>query len=124
MHGNLPGAGNGASNPPARVGSGINSPAQMGSEADFSWFSSPCRALLGSDPGLALHVSIGVPERTAYRYASGERPVPGYIVRELLRSPQGWQWLAAFMDGSDAEWWRDLDRARRVGIAALNAARD
>lgn len=106
--------------PVARSGSEKTSAAQTGSD-DHRWFSDPAHVLLGSDPGLALHTLTGMPERTCYRYTSGERGIPGFALRQLLRGPQGAQWLAAIMDGADAEWWREHERARRVGAAALAA---
>jgi hypothetical protein len=74
--------------------------------------------LLGSDPGLALHILTGISESSGYRYASGARPVPGDIIRLLLRGPQGAQWLAAVMDGSDAPWWREHQREQKLVAAA------
>lgn len=104
----------------AQAGNGISSPAQTGSEPDSQWFARASRQLLGSDPGLNLSLLTGVPERTCYRYASGERPATEYIVAKLLRSEHGWQWLAALMDGSNAQWWSDMQRARRI-TAQLDA---
>lgn len=85
---------------------------------DNAWFSVPARVLLGSDPGLALHVLTGVSESSGYRYANGSRAVPGYIIRQLLRSPHGWQWLAAIMDGCKEPWWVETKYGRRA-VAAL-----
>jgi hypothetical protein len=83
-------------------------------ESDFcGCFKFAARQLLGSDPGLALHVLTGISESSGYRYASGERPAPGYVLWQLLRSDQGWQWLCGLMDGSDAEWFEELKRAKR-----------
>ena len=117
MHGIIPARGADAICASARLGSEKTSTAQMGSEPDNAWFSGPARILLGSDPGLGLHVLTGTPERTSYRYTSGERSVPGYIIRQLLRGPHGEQWLAALMDGCGAEWWLEIQRARRIAAA-------
>jgi hypothetical protein len=84
---------------------------------DEGWFVEIVRGLLPKEAGLALHISTGFEERTCYRYAAGERKPPGYFIRALLRTEEGWQWLAAIMDGSDAAWWRDLQRARRIADA-------
>ena len=104
-------------NASVRLGSEKSVTAQTGSEADNAWFSGPARAMLGSDPGLGLHILTGIPERTAYRYASGERAPPAYLIRELLRGPHGEQWLSAIMDGSNVQWWRDMQRAERIAAA-------
>lgn len=85
--------------------------------ASDEWFADICRVLLPKDAGLALHVTTGFEERTCYRYAAGDRKPPAYFLRALLRTDQGWQWLAAIMDGSDAEWWRELQRARKIAEA-------
>ena len=53
------------------------------------WFKNTCRDYLGSDPGLALHVETGVPERSCYRYASGERELPIYMLWKLFQTPNG-----------------------------------
>lgn len=103
-------------NPPVRPDSDGSFTVQSDSD-DSCWFKGAARALLGSDPGLALHVLTGCSESSGYRYASGTRDVPEYVVRQLLRSPQGWQWLCALMEGSTEQWWRDVHRARRLAEA-------
>lgn len=90
---------------------------QTVSEDDDRWFTDIVGALLPKDAGLALHVTTGFEERTCYRYAAGDRRPPAYFLRALLRSDQGWTWLAAVMDGTDAEWWLELQRARRIAEA-------
>lgn len=95
----------------ARSGIEKSITAQTDSDVD-PWFKNASRTLLGSDPGLALHITTGVPERTCYRYAGGERPPTAHIIRSLLQSESGWPWLCALMEGSSPEWWRDLQRAR------------
>jgi hypothetical protein len=89
--------------------------AQSGDAID-PWFRDAARQLLGTncDAGLVLQTLTGVPARTAHRYAKGQRPPTAHIVRELIRSEGGWQWLAALMDGAQPQWWRDMDRARRI----------
>lgn len=86
------------------------------------WFKRTARDLLGSDPGLALHVLTGISASSGYRYANGHREVPGNIVRLLLRGPQGRQWHAALMEGCDEPWWIEFQRHERMGAAA-DAAR-
>jgi hypothetical protein len=79
--------------------------------SDDGWFVEIVRTLAPKDAGFVLHVLTGFEERTCYRYAAGDRKPPGYFVRALLRSEQGSTWLAALMDGCEAQWWRDLSRA-------------
>jgi hypothetical protein len=105
-----------AINLPVRAESGKSIAVQTDSDNN-GWFSNPARVLLGSDPGLALHVLTGISESSGYRYASGERAVPGWVIRGLLHGPQGWQWLNAVMDGSTAVWWTELVERKRCADA-------
>ena len=78
-----------------------------------------CRVLLGKDAGFALYniVEQRFEERTCYRYAAGDRKPPAYFLRALLRSEQGATFLAAVMEGSDAQWWQD--HLRQVVVVRL-----
>lgn len=116
MHGSIPTASLAAIKAPVRSDSEKTIAVQMDSD-DNEWFVVPARDLLGSDPGLALHVLTGISESSGYRYANGSRAVPGNLVRWLLRSDHGRQWLNAIMDGSTVEWWRDYQRAERISFA-------
>jgi hypothetical protein len=88
------------------------------SDSDQSlFFARAAQGLLGKDAGLALHLATGFEERTCYRYASGERMPPAFMLRVLLRSPNGEQWLNAIMDSCDAPWWRAHQRAVRRSAA-------
>lgn len=86
-----------------------------------NWFADIARVLLAKDAGLTLHLITGFEERTCYRYASGDRKPPAYFLRALLRSEQGAVFFAAIMDGCKAQWWLDLERHRRMGVAADGA---
>jgi len=113
MHGTMARQNGGATQSTVRSDSEKSSAVQMDGD-DEKWFSIPARALLGSDPGLALHMLTGISESSGYRYANGLRGVPGKLLRLLLRSDHGRQWLNAIMDGCEAEWWRDHKRAERI----------
>lgn len=78
------------------------------------WFPNAARLLLAPKPGLVLHLQTDCGERNGHRYASGEVVVPSPIVRHLIRSANGRPWLGALMDGSDALWWKDFQRAERI----------
>ena len=81
--------------------------AQVGSEPG-RWFAEAARSLLqGGDCGFALFLLTGIPARSCYRYAKGTRPIPGWLIRQLLWSEQGATWLAAIMEGCAARWWHD-----------------
>lgn len=112
MHGNLPPPTLSAIIPADQ--SGADS-AQTGSE----FFASVCKTIFGKDAGLALSLATGVPERSCYRYASGEREVPVMVLRAILHSRQGEPFLAALMDGCTAEWWIEYQRAANVGRKVL-----
>ncbi len=79
---------------------------------DSDWFSQICHGLLPKDAGFCLHMTTGIDERSCYRYAAGERKPTGYLIYQLLRSERGHVWLKAIMDGSDVQWWRELEAAR------------
>lgn len=81
-------------------------------KSDGNWFSVAARALYPSKGGTALHYVTGGDERLCQKYAAGTVKPPAYFLRALLRSEHGWQWLAALMDGSEARWWSDIQRAR------------
>jgi hypothetical protein len=120
MHGNIQAAAIVASKVPVRTGEDLRPNGQSNddqSDSEGKWFVTLTKQLLSKDAGFALHLATGFEERTCYRYASGERKPPGYFVRELLRSDQGWQWLCGLMDGSDAEWWQEIVRAKRKSDA-------
>lgn len=88
--------------------------AQTGSE----FFASVCSTIFGKDAGLALHLATGVPERSCYRYASGDRDVPVLVLRAVLHSDQGEPFLLALMDGCTAQWWIEFQKHERMGRAA------
>ena|SRR5690348_6274144 len=99
--------------PPAVSGTEIVPTAVSGSDDD-RWFPNVAKILLGKDAGYALHLITGFPERTCYYYASGERKPPAFFLCKLLRSDQGAPFFASIMDGSQAQWWRDLQQAREL----------
>lgn len=95
------------------------------SESDGNdWFKNTARALLGSDPGLALHYLTNgtVGASTGYRYANGERQIPTLILRQIVHGEHGEAWLMAFMEGCTSRWWIEHQRALRIGKAAIHEA--
>jgi hypothetical protein len=122
----LPTAGEAASFPPVQPDSESQQPPKCESDKtstvqtdsdENAWFSVPARVLLGSDPGLALHVLTGVSESSGRRYASGERGIPGNLLRDLQRGKHGQQWTAATLDG--CEWWKEYQRVHEIGARVL-----
>src|SRR5690348_7574261 len=101
MSGNLQAANGTAIIPADRTGEIC---AQTGNE----FFASVCKTIFGKDAGYALHLATGVPERSCYRYASGEREIPVLVLRSILHSDRGEPFFNAFMDGCTAQWWLDL----------------
>lgn len=79
---------------------------------DENWFSVAAHALLPCKAGTALHYATGFEERACQKYAAGSVKPPAYFLRSLLRSEQGWQWLAVLMEGAEPQWWADIQRAR------------
>lgn len=84
---------------------------------DSEWFPRAAKVLLAPKPGLVLDLLTDCGERNGDRYASGAVKLPSGVMRHLLRGKHGRQWLNAIMDGSDAEWWVDYQRAERVLFA-------
>jgi len=91
--------------------------AQTGSE----FFASVCKTIFGKDAGLALSLATGVPERSCYRYASGDRDVPVLVLRAILHSNDGEPFFRALMDGCTAPWWIEFQKHERMGRAADSA---
>ena len=118
MHGNLPAADSAAISAPVKSDADENADGKSDGE-ECGWFADAARGLLPHKAGTALHFATGFDERLCQKYAAGKVKPSAYFLRALLRSDGGWQWLSALMDGSDAQWWRDLQRARRV-IAQLD----
>jgi hypothetical protein len=81
---------------------------------DENWFADAAKILLPHKAGTALHYTTGFDERSCQRYAAGSIKPPAYFLRALLRSEQGYIWLAALMDGSDASWWRNFENVRKL----------
>jgi hypothetical protein len=77
---------------------------------DENWFAEAAQELYGRNkPGTALFYATGLgDERGCQRYAAGTVKPPAYFFRRLLRSPDGWQWLCAAMDGCQESWWKDV----------------
>jgi|GEM_PF-4987779 len=122
MHGNLRGAGSASRIATDQTAGQLAAvpdqlAGQMVSEDEERWFADICDQLLPKEAGLALHIATGFEERTCYRYAAADRKPPGFFIRALLRSDGGWQWLSAIMEGSNAAWWIDLQRTRRIAEA-------
>jgi len=86
-----------------------------------NWFSRLCKGLFTTKAGTALHYTTGFDERSCQRYAAGTVGTSGDFIRALLRSEQGATWLNGIMDGCEAEWWREHQRALKIGRAAIAA---
>lgn len=91
-----------------------DAPASAKYVADENWFSVSCLSLYNGKAGTALHYETGFDERSCQRYAAGQVKPPAYFLRELLRSEHGGVWLAALMEGSNPQWWRQLAAARKL----------
>jgi hypothetical protein len=88
-----------------------------------NWFSRLCDGLFESKAGTALYYIAGCinDERSCQRYAAGTVGTSGDFIRALLRSEQGETFLNGIMDGCEAQWWRDHQRALKIGRAAIAA---
>lgn len=75
------------------------------------WFAEAMRAL-GINAEMLHTLTSDEPEqiRSCYRYASGERMPPGWLVIKLICSEAGPQFMALI--AANAKWWRELEAAR------------
>jgi hypothetical protein len=89
----------------------------MSDEELDDWFVTAARSLLAPKPGFILDLETGCGERNGDRYASGAVKLPSAILRRLLRSNHGRQWLNAVMDGSEVGWWIEYQHAERISAA-------
>lgn len=114
--------------PTADVGSETSVTAGSGSSADCEWFFTVATGVLGKDAGLHLHYLTEYPERSCYAYVARDpvkrRKPPVHFLHKLFQHEQGEPFFVAFMQHVGSSWWVDRERARKVGAAALQAARD
>lgn len=104
------------------LGTGSETPITLASESiDDEWFYAAAQSLLGKDAGLHLHYITGYPQSSCYAYVARDvdsrRRPPGHFLRTLFWSDQGAPFFEAFMHGCKAQWWLDLQRARRIAEA-------
>lgn len=123
MHGNLPAPATPATIP--AVTSVVEKTiADKSVGGDENWFSDKTLELYGKDkPGTVLDcvTDFEFGERNCQRYAAGHVKPTGHIVRRLLRTEHGRQWLFAIMDGCQSEWWIEFQKHERMGRAADSA---
>lgn len=111
----------GAIFPSAQLGKETCEPeifAQTGNES-WLWFSETCIEQWGDNAPADLKFWTGYPERSCYRYTSGDRAAPLDVFRKIVRSDQGEPFLRALMDGCQSEWWLEFQHAAEVGAKVL-----
>jgi len=59
-----------------------------------------------------LQSFTGFPERTCRSAGSGATEPSSAMLYVLLRGDAGWDILSGIMEGSEARWWTDIQRAR------------
>jgi hypothetical protein len=107
------GAGNGATN-----GHGKFAVQELsGVKSDVGWFADMAQALHPDKPGTILHLTTGVDERLCQKYAAGSVKPSAAFLRWLLRSENGWTYLAFLMEGCETPWWIEIKKARRIAEA-------
>jgi hypothetical protein len=84
------------------------------------WFAEAMRSL-GINAEMLHTLTSDEPEqlRSCYRYASGERMPPGWLIVKLIRSEAGPQFMALI--AANANWWGEHQRALKIGRAAIAA---
>lgn len=98
-----------------------------GTDAEFDWFYDCAVAVFGAkETGYHLHLATGWPRTSCYAFVARDpeqrRKVNVEFLRVLFRSNHGRPFFDAFMHGSEAQWWGDLDRAQRLA-AAIDAVK-
>jgi hypothetical protein len=95
---------------------------QRQDSAEPLWFAVMCRELWGSNATKELEFKTGRSDRTCRAWASGDSPPPVNILLMLLQDPEcGAAILDHVMLGCEAPWWRDHQRALKIGRAAIAA---
>lgn len=90
--------------------------------AEPLWFAVMCRKLWGANAPKELEFRTGRSDRTCRAWASGDSPPPVNILLMLLQDPEcGAAILEHVMLGCEAPWWRDHQRALKIGRAAIAA---
>lgn len=103
----------------ATPASGSEARKTLASESDnCDWLFDAAWAVLGKEPGSALHHITGYPLSSCSAYVAKDpakrRTPPDHFVRRLIRSRQGGPFLRAYMHGCQAEHWIAIERAERV----------
>lgn len=78
------------------------------------WFMRIAHSLWPDKPSAWLRSLTGFPDRTCRSAANGHTDPSGPLLYTLLRGNQGGRVLNGIMHGSDAEWWREHERAERI----------
>lgn len=90
---------------------------QRQESAEPLWFAVFCRSLWGANAPKELEFRTGRSDRACRAWASGDSPPPVNILLVLLRDPDtGRRVLDYCMRDSNAHWWRELQRARRIVV--------
>lgn len=79
------------------------------------WFKRIAKKLWGDNAAKMLRFVTGFPDRTCRSAAHGHTDPSGSLLYVLLRDERGDQVLTAIMDGSNAAWWRELQRDADFG---------
>lgn len=93
-----------------------------GTDDEFDWFYDVAVAVFGSkETGYHLHLASGWPRTSCYAFVARDpeqrRKVNVEFLRVLFRSEHGQPFFRAFMHGSEARWFKDLERAERIADA-------
>lgn len=113
MHGMIPSGRDGSSKRPAPICSeeaaaGFNCKDVRGP----LFFGLLCRHVSPSKPWLWLMQTANLKERSAHNYASGHNMPQADVLRDLLRSPDGYKVLSWLMQCEPPQWWIDWQDAR------------
>lgn len=82
------------------------------------WFAVMVRTLWPVKAAAAIEQYTGTPDRTARAYQRGDREPSATVLRDLLRSTEGFRVLKAILDPAPPQWWRNVQSELRLAVLA------
>lgn len=94
-----------------------------GTGDDNDWFVEVATGIYGKEAGYQLHLATGWPRTSCYAFVANDpdarRKIPTAFLHRVFNLPIGKPFYDAFMRGCTAQWWRDDERARRIGVCVI-----
>lgn len=81
------------------------------------WFGLLCRHVQPTKPWLWL-MDFGVKERSSHNYVAGHSMPDATVMRDIIKSPDGYRALVFIMQINPPAWWREVQEWRRKATLA------